>query len=339
MKKSKKVLRIIAIVFLLILIGITSFFGYYFYNMKGIDLKAGALTMNEKSALAYHVKLKNSDYYKKESTSYLTDFIDEITASYNYSTTFSHKVKGEYSYYVEGTLRTSVENENQGILNRDIYKSEVKKKEIEGNILNISDDFLIDVEQYKKMYDELVSNYHLNLKGDLFFHVVITYNVFDEQISKSVNQKAELTLEFPIDGETTTIKTSPEKENVFREYKESPSEHDSIYFVIALEFFGAGFLFSLIILLLVIEVAHTDTEYEKIIHHYLKKYDSLIVELKSLPNLADIEVLFVKTFDDLVDAANQLSLPINYINITKKHESIFLVILDEQCYAYKIREK
>ncbi len=339
MKKSKNVLRIIAIIFLLILIGVSSFFGYYFYNMKGIDLKAGALTMNEKSALTYNVKLKNRDYYKQDSNAYLTNFIDEINASFNYSTTFSNKVKGEYSYYVEGLLKTSVENENQSILNRDIYKSEVKKESIDGNILNLSDDFLIDVEEYKKMYDELLSNYRLNLNGELFFHVVITYNVFDEVIEKSINQKAELTLQFPIDQETTTIKTSPDKENVFREYKETPSEHESIYFVICLEFFGAGFLFSLIILLLVIEVANSDTEYERTIHHYLKKYDSLIVELKRLPNLADMDVLFVKSFKDLVDASNQLSMPINYVEIAKKRESIFLVILDEKCYAYKVKEK
>ena len=62
----------------------------------------------------------------------------------------------------------------------------------------------------------------------------------------------------------------------------------------------------------------------------LKTYDSVIVEVETLPNIAGKNIIKVKTFDDLVDAQLELREPIYYKN---DNDSCFFLLLhyNEAC--------
>ena len=71
----------------------------------------------------------------------------------------------------------------------------------------------------------------------------------------------------------------------------------------------------------------------------LKTYDSVIVEVETLPNIAGKNIIKVKTFDDLVDAQLELREPIYYKN---DNDSCFFLLLhyNEACvYILKINDE
>ena len=70
----------------------------------------------------------------------------------------------------------------------------------------------------------------------------------------------------------------------------------------------------------------------------LKTYDSVIVEVETLPNIAGKNIIKVKTFDDLVDAQLELREPIYYKN---DNDSCFFLLLhyNEACvFILRINE-
>ncbi len=71
----------------------------------------------------------------------------------------------------------------------------------------------------------------------------------------------------------------------------------------------------------------------------LKTYDSVIVEVETLPNIAGKNIIKVKTFDDLVDAQLELREPIYYKN---DNDSCFFLLLhyNEACvFILKINDE
>lgn len=341
MQNRKIALYWALIVILLILTSFCSFYFYYFYDLENSHLPFEKITINESSEMNYNVKLLDNQYYigNQSGSTYVTALLDEINTHFNYSASFNETVKGEYSYSIIGYLNSNIIESQDNILKREVYNSKDKKFEINGNVINISTDFKIDAESINKLYNDFKKDYNLGIDGTVTFDVVINYSVYSERIGKYISDKKVKTLEYPIHEGVTKIKV-PEKEEVQRKAFSEFSETESRMFnVICFEFIGSIILFLLLIIMLLKKIMNSKTTFERKLHLLLRKYDSLIVQIQDLPDLADADVLFVNTFKDLVDASYNLSLPINYIEVVPNKEVVFVITNEQQAYVYKFINK
>lgn len=337
--KKKGVFKAIIIIFLLFLIGFTSFLGFYFFNMRDLDFMLGRLKINESSKVSYSVNLKDEDFRKdSKAKQYVTNLIKVVKPSFNYNAAFNEDVVGDYSYTIAGRLE--IEDEDGKVLvNRNIYSNEGITNNIDGRVINMSSSFDIRFDEYKNMYDDLVKEYNIKLKGNLVFDINIKYDVFNETIAKDVTSDEHLMITIPLGNETTEV-LIPDETSVKRiEYSDAENEYTSIYFIISMEFFGSTILFILVLILIVKHFYGNLSKYDKELAKIISKYKGRLVKIKDLPDLTKYDVLFVDDITSLDDASINIMSPINYVEVIKDCEAVFIVFKDNQAYVYKLSKE
>lgn len=316
-KKNRTILYYNLIFILIILIGISSFFLAYFYNLIDEDLRMQDVSVVENSEMNFSVKEKGKEVFTHNKDTYNLSDIDTINTYFNYSITFSEEVTGSYSYNIVGYREVNGEDV-------EIYKSNNYQYEVTGHIINLSSSFDI-----KDIPTNIVG------ASNLKYVVKINYSLFNDYLGRSFVKSDSLNITIPNMNETT-IKTSDKVSNKKIVFSETKDDDNELYLVITLEFMGAIIMFILLILLILRTINKENDPYQMTIDHILKKYEKQIVKLKSIPDLAKMDVLFVSDFKDLVDASYNLDQVINYTEVIKNKASIFVVFNKHVAYVYKL---
>lgn len=319
-KKNRTILYYNLIFILIILIGISSFFLAYFYNLIDEDLRMQDVSVVENSEMNFSVKEKGKEVFTHNKDTYNLSDIDTINTYFNYSITFSEEVTGSYSYNIVGYREVNGEDV-------EIYKSNNYQYEVTGHIINLSSSFDI-----KDIPTNIVGT------SNLKYVVKINYSLFNDYLGRSFVKSDSLNITIPNMNETT-IKTSDKVSNKKIVFSETKDDDNELYLVITLEFMGAIIMFILLILLILRTINKENDPYQMTIDHILKKYEKQIVKLKSIPDLAKMDVLFVSDFKDLVDASYNLDQVINYTEVIKNKASIFVVFNKHVAYVYKINRQ
>ncbi len=337
MKDNKTFLYYGLMVVLLILIGVSSFFFNYFYNMRGKDLSIENMIVSESNKMSYNVKQLDNEFFKSssEDESYVLSLIDNINTYYNISTAFSSPVNGEYSCFVKGYI---VMHQNNEEVKNVIYNGDVARYTIDGSVINLSNTFDIDFDSIYNEYQNQIKNLGIDVQSEIRFDITYNYQVFSEKLGKSIVNSRTLDVLIPI-SDITNIKISEDKDEMRNEFSELNQDDDTIYVIICLEFLGAIIIFVLLIVLIVKRVNGSVSVYQDRLNKIINDYSSELVNLSKLPDLTRYDIIFVQGFDDILEISRKLNLPINYIEVIEKHESTFIVLKNNQSYVYKLNSK
>ena len=71
----------------------------------------------------------------------------------------------------------------------------------------------------------------------------------------------------------------------------------------------------------------------------MKEYDRAIVKTRTMPDIDDLKVIEVESFEELIDARENLEKPILFIDINPGQKSCFLIINDRDAYKFILKEK
>ena len=338
MNKKKFSFYSVFICILILLIGVCSYFLYYFYNLKDGDVDTNALVVNEKINMNYYVDLLNDDY---NNNSYnpvqVPSNVNTIKGNYNYSVSFDKRVKGEYSYSVTGYL-VGKTIDGEKVLNREVYNQPLKKYEADGYVINISDNFIVDYLDDLSIYNSFKNNYGIDVDANILYKVDLYYTVYSEVIKKYVVQHKELELTVSLSDVVAVIETTDNEESSRKEYSEVTAAIKPVYLIICGEFIGAIVLCVFLIIYIVRKMIKSESEFERRRKSIIKKYDANIVHVKELPNLSRMDVIFVDNFKDLVDASNTFNLPIHYVDVVLGHEATFIILNKKRAYVYKLSD-
>ncbi len=329
---------IILIVILIIFIGISSFFLYSFYDISKSAIGLREVVYKENSEIVPNVILKKDEYYQENEAKdiYITDFIDKIQSAFAYTLTFSSHIKGEYNYQIMGSLKASKTDSKEEILSKYLEKQEKKKFTVDGNVININDDFTIDFNKYLAEYRQFKDTANIDLAGYINFQVTINYNVYNEDIAKYITGNKNLNIVIPLDNTTTKLEITPKKEETKSAFSEPTNKEKRLYTIIYIEFIEAIILFILLIIIIIKKIVHQDTLYEATLKDLMKDYGEVLVEVTKIPDLTKYEVLFITNFNDLVDTQNELRIPIIYKEVIKDHETVFMILHEDKAYVYKL---
>lgn len=340
MKKKRTPLYVAFIVILLVLIGVCSFFLYYFYDL-GKSKFINEVNYEQKSAVNYNVLLDDNKYYDEGAVAnvFVTELISKINNYFSYTVSFNDQVKGECNYYIVGSLMANLLSTNENVLIKEVMRSKTIGNKVDGTLINLTDDFDINFTDYLKIFNDFKKDYVLEVNGSLSFDVMISYKVYNEKIDSYIIDKDTLNITIPLGDVTTKISTSEPQSEEKKAYSDLLQESSPLYYAICLEFGGAIILFIILIMVLLKKIVSIDTPYQKTLKKILREYDSIIVGIKDVPNLSSIEVLFVNEFKDLVDAEEELRIPITYTEVIKDHEALFMIIHENRAFVYKLTTK
>ena len=79
------------------------------------------------------------------------------------------------------------------------------------------------------------------------------------------------------------------------------------------------------------------TPYDRYVNKKLKEYDRLIVETNSNLKTKGLNVIEIKSFTELLDARDNLNLPILYLNTIPHKEGVFYILNNTDIYMLIIK--
>lgn len=302
---------------------------------------------NESSKLDYNVSLKKNSYFDQtilpSEEQYITSIIDTINMDYAYDFSATDNFTGIYSYKIYAKVSADYNVDTN--TSKQVWSKEYKLKEKQENKISDHSSFKIDekislnYDQYNKIINDFKRDYMLavNAKVDVIMDINFEVNYNGEKIK----DQARLTTSIPLAEQTIEIK---------KEYKET--DQGTITDKIIIKRFNNIFIFILgiifglfgivIIIKQFIKVIRDDKKqsvYIKKLKKYLHDYEDIIATSKEVPKTKGLNVIEVVKFEDMVNAQDDLRVPIIFCETKKNQEGKFFLISQDCVYCYILSEK
>ena len=339
----------ITYIFFAVAIVITIILAEYFTTKKVDDIVLSQLSYFETACTDFKVyykdgAFKDKDYYvcdKDHPDTCVTQFVDEIETTFNYYNSYSEDIDGSYSYYIKGTLKVYEPGKEENVYWAPEFDL-TDKETVDFNkqsSYRISKDLTIDYKKYLKEYNNYKSKSALSSNAKLIIEFIVKNDGEYPGLS-NIAHDANIVMEIPLSEQSFNITLSnsvkPEKQKIVN--LEDNQAEKMLMKIIA----GLCWLFTVLLTVILIIVYRHNVNKESLYSRKLKKilntYDSIIVNVETLPKTNGLSVVNVTTFEELVDAQMEVRLPINFKEDTVKHIAKFVLVRNNLAWIYTLEE-
>lgn len=301
--------------------------------------------LNESIIVDDTVILKENNYYKEQSLTnqnrYIAALIDKIKLDFNYVLTLSDEIDYDISYYVDSLFYIYEIDHPENVL----WKNEkilIDKTDVDNslkNTLKLNETVEIDYNEYNQQVKDFVKNYVLLTDSKLRIDLHFVMSSVDPNYSDDFNYEKVVTVEIPMNEQTISIEKTNDKLNnvVLSKSVETFNVLSIVYLLLGItsSIIAAIFLFKLFVLLR--NYVFNTTPYQKALNKILTTYDHLIVNSTTYPDIDGLSIIEVTTFDELLDAQEELRMPIIHYEIVKHKKSIFVIINNNSACVYYLQ--
>lgn len=304
-------------------------------------------TYNESSNVDYNVSLKQNGYFDEDilpsGEQYITSIIDKINMDYTYDFSATDQFTGTYSYriYAKVSADYNVDNNtSKQVWSKEYDLVKAKENKIEDKAaFAIDEHVVLRYDTYNKIINDFKRDYMLavNAKVDVIMDVDfnISYN------NHKVKDSASLVTSIPLSEQTIEIS---------KDYKISDQGNitqssvikrfNNIFvFILGIVFAIVGIVILMKQLKKIIEEDKKQSEYIKKLKKYLHDYGDIIATSKEVPKTKGLNVIEVVKFEDMVNAQDDLRVPIIFCETKKNQEGKFFLISQDCIYCYTLSEK
>lgn len=285
----------------------------YIFIYEGINIKTKKyIYYQEKSSFNYDKNIKDK-------------IIDDIRIKYNYESKFSENISGYYKYNVNLEVISKETNEKYKLL-------EDKVNVLNGSTNKIIIDDFIDIEY--DYYKKNINNQECNLKLIIDIYSYLNFN----SIEGDYPLQNSIVIEIPVEENPKIIGTNINENNKLSDFsKKEDVNYLNIFMGIICLSFAITFLIQVIKIMIYIH--NKEKSYKTKLNEILAKYDNKIVNVKKLYNIKKYNLIYVDSFEELLDVYNTYNSIINYREIKKNEKSIFVVLNDKNAWIYILKEK
>lgn len=341
-RKNLKLFRNFILLILIILLGIFS----YYLILAGFDSPIEKkVTYSEKSDIDYKVYYFENSFFDRpyldKDKTYISSLIDNIDIDFNYKTEFDELCSGEYTYYINGTINAkNPSNEDEIYWTRTINIVEPKIIDYNGKkIIDFSENIKINYQLYNNLLKEFKSEYNLAFKGDLKIELFVESTNQTNILSKPIKINSVSKLNIPLTEQTINLSVISEgvnEEHEILEEEQLIDIYDKMYIISGSTLLVISITLLCIWFKIIRQHLKSQSEYNKERRKILKTYNSIIVNVKTIPKLNDINIINVENFEELIDAQSEVRMPINYIE--EKYDKIckFILIGDNMAWIYTL---
>ena len=303
------------------------------------DLKP-LYSYNMKRNIDYKVYLKKNSFFEEEflekGKQYTTQLIDYIDIDFSYIFNGSDLADINYYYDIKASIIGEYENTSSGkseLWTKKYTLLDTKsKKLVNSTEFTIQENLKINYEEYNKIVNDFKNNFKLAIDAYLNIKLNIKYDGKVIKNNKLIDDADTLEINIPLSRSTINIETKYDEDNSKNLMPEITNIKDAkkIY---------AGVVIIIIDLLLFIILfnkifINKKSLYLKTLHKIMKDYSEIIIESSTNLNYDELEILDIKTFDDMVDIEEELKSPIMVYERIKNKESWFIVVNGNYAYRY-----
>ena len=329
--KNKSVLY----VFLMALFGMLA----YLFIMLGIDTKTKVyVTYQEKSDVFYKVHL--NDKYLDMNNSYLTEMTDYIDINFKYDILYDKSMNGYYSYNVVGYLTTYTDSIDETLWKKEYKILEDKVKVIDQNdvkLLKINDTVRIDFVKYREEILDFIEQYDIELSGYLLLHINVNTMLDFRGMNESVSDNKVIKVNIPLTKDLYKINVLNKYDDI-DSYAEFSKKEDVNYLFLIVGLFCLAVFITLVVMVIreFVKIENRESLYKKRLRKILDEYDHAIVNVNKFYNKKKYNLIYVDSFSELIDVYNNVNMPINFREIKKNSESLFVIIHEDSAWIYKM---
>ena len=302
----------------------------YFLFERGFHVKTKmAVDYQTSSNLSYRVYLKdNEDYqgkYQKMNERYLSSLVSNISFDFNYQKVYSKDMSGYYSYDVVGVLHAYQED-----ITDDVWTKEYKIIDNNTAVINQNNVKIISIEDraivnYEKIKNDLTlfsKKYNLDLRGYLEVYFTFKENLNFSGIDKVMSDEDGMMAIIPLSYDTFKINLKNDI-NGINSYYDFSTREDVNYFLMILGAFSLSLAISFLALVIREMVMSADGKiiYIRELKKILTEHDDKIVKIKRLYNKKKYNLIYVDSFEELLDVYNNIGNPISYKEVRKNEEA------------------
>ncbi len=329
---------------LFVLISLFCWFSYFLINKSFASYNTTTLEYGENGIVNYDIQLVDNDYYanntQESGRGYVSSLIDKISTNMQYNTFLSNKVVLAYNYNVVGKLY--IYSEEGNILLDEEYKLVDEQKDtIYGKKLNIMEDFTIDYKKYNDIAKDYVNTYAPNATSKFVVTMNVSYDGEYENFNETqLNHKAYIEMSIPLLKDTITIDVNTKNLKPDGYYEEVVLESgiNNLYSYFGLASLIIATMLAIRFISLILVLKPKKSKYSALRDGYLKDYDRIIVNTKTLPKFTNANIIDCYDFNELLDAQSTLELPIHYHEIVRNQKCVFYIRNGKDIYKYTLKE-
>lgn len=330
------------------------FFGSIFMlsiaNNIDIENKNVLMTYEDNSEVTYTVTTKQNSFYQTSTLGmnqiYPASLIDKVNIVYKYNLTTSEKANYNYRYFATATIVIN-KKDNDNIPSNDkllltrTYQllNEVTGEEKYKDTFDITKTFTINYDTYNKFVTSYQNTY--NIPVDAYVEVKMYVQVEDTYLNNTINISKAMDVKIPLAMNPVEITVNNPDNQVGTITKETTIVTNSELFItLAVIMLVVSILLFIQEISKVIKSDKQQSKYIKELNKILTANTEVIVRVKNIINLKDSNIIEVESIEALLDAQNELRIPIAYFETKRNKEGCFVIVNGKEAwrYIFKIEE-
>lgn len=316
-----------------------------FFASRTVDRKKSfPINYTQIGNIDYKVYLNKNEFYNDEylsmNKSYIASLINYIDVDFNYEFNIEKKISMDFDYKIIGELVIENSKGTGRYLEKEYTLLDTKvKKLVEDDKMNIKENIKIDYAYYNSLANSFKSTYGVDINSYLNVYLEISPKT-DKNSRYKINESNKISLAIPLSEKAIEIKLNATNQRIVKQIvSEGEIVFNQKYLILEIVFLIPSCILLIFIVKRLIVILDIYTPYDKYTKKTLKEYDRLIVETNSKIKLKDFNVIEVKNFTELLDARDNLNLPILYLNTIPHHEGMFYIMNNKDVYLLIINDE
>lgn len=298
---------------------------------------------NEDGKVIYKAYLADNEFYSEEylngSHAYVASLIEKMTADFSYNLKMqAQKVQFKYSYRIDAQLEVR-EKETQMAIFNPVYELTAPKTEVvNDNQLAITDSVEIDYNKYNSLARNFINAYGLkDVEATLIVRMYVDVLGNSDAFANISEESYTIELFVPLVKPTVTPYTATTVTNDEQKVL-ALNNNDTLIYKNAILILALADLV-LVAVLVVFSLLTRDKHinYSIKVKRIVSSYKSFIQKVNNELDIANRQVLFVDTFNEMLDIRDTLQMPIlMYENDDKTSCQFFIVADSNLVYLYRV---
>ncbi len=312
---------------------------------RGFNVKTkNIVKYQEKSDISYRVNLINNNIYKKNylgmGERYISKYVNNIDINFNYTSLYNNYINGYYEYKTKGIVRIYDNDKKEMLFDNEYLVKDNKVVTLNQGSINeikIFDNVIVDYNYYNNIYNEIVNNNKDNITGNLEIDFIMSFNFDFSNISNVITSEKEISMIIPlgVDSFRITMNNNYDGIDEIADYEERGSVNYFLLIVGAV-FLSLAVAFLGLVIRAFVMIYERKTQYEMALSKILSEYDDIIVKVSRFYNKKKYNLIYLDSFDELLDVYKKVGSPISYREIRRGYEAIFLLIDDDNAWIYRM---
>lgn len=348
-KKSSKLEFSLKLVLNVLLISILLLGSIYLFIMSitiDIENKYLLLSYTEESKVTYDVSLKQNPYYPTPTLGmnqqYPSALVDKVNIKFNYKFLTSENTNYKYRYFTTATLiannkTTNLNAQNNNLLTKTYQlENEIAGEEKSSKEFIVDKNYTIDYNYFNSYIYNYKNAYSLNLES--YIKVTMHVEVIDTYNDNVINTTKTMDVDIPLLTNPFGI-TINNPENISKDIYRKTNEVTSNTFFIVVSgiMFGTGLLLAFQEFRKVIKSDSIQSKYINRLHKIMTANSEVIVKIKNKINLKNHNIIEVESIEALLDAQNELRIPITYFETKRNKEGYFVIVNGKEAWQYILK--